>query len=78
MSCGNNSCRFGHRGMGTNGPCQCFSQIKPTAERLRVEKDVHLLKERNRELEAELAQARETIERLQRQAPEPWCRPEEK
>lgn len=42
--CTDGGCIFGHPGgMHTNGGCHCLSDIRPTEERLRIARNVHLL-----------------------------------
>lgn len=56
--CTDHGCVFGHPGgMGTNGGCHCL-EICPTAERLRVERNVRLLIRAIQDLRNELTAAR--------------------
>lgn len=60
--CTDHGCIFGHPGgMGTNGGCHCL-EMRPTAERLRIERNVRLLIRAIQDLRNDLTAARLELE----------------
>lgn len=51
IGCATNLCVFGHPGgMATNGPCHCLDLIRPQSERLRITRNIQLLRQEIRRL----------------------------
>lgn len=61
VGCTDHGCLFGHPGgMGTNGGCECVKELRPTWLRLKVMKNVRLLRAEIRRLKS-----------VQQRSPEP-------
>lgn len=55
VGCTDGGCLFGHPGgMHTNGGCECASELRPTWLRLKVMRNVRLLRAEIRRLKQEL------------------------
>jgi len=52
VGCSDGGCVFGHPGgMHTNGGCRCLKEIRPFAERIRIERNIRALMDEVRKLQ---------------------------
>ena len=62
QGCTDGGCIFGHPGgMHTNGGCHCLRDVRPTTQRLRLMRNVHLLVKEVRQLRGNLSLAEEGL-----------------
>lgn len=72
-TCGDNSCEFGHVGMGTNGGCRCIAHRMSPSEVVTLRRRARMLRARAEAAEAERDALREELAAMRGEAaPDGW------